>query len=161
MLLVFVDAHYKFKGSHGKNSDGRIFAHSTFGKYLETHLGIPEDKQIPGSSCLAPHVIVGDEGFPLKTYLMRPYPGSQRKGDNEKSIFNYRLSRARIVVENAFGILNQKFQIYQRILHSLPENADITFATCISHNCLRDQGIDLSDMESYANVRSNLTKLPN
>jgi hypothetical protein len=50
------------------------------------------------------------EVFPLKTYLMRPYPRSQSKGDNEKSIFNYGLSRARRVEENAFGILSQKLK---------------------------------------------------
>jgi len=94
----------KSEGSFGRNSDGAVFAHSKLGKYLETHLGIPEDKQLPGTTCLATHVIVGDEAFPLKTYLMRPYPGSQSKGDNEKSNFSYRLSRARRVVENAFGI---------------------------------------------------------
>jgi hypothetical protein len=78
-------------GLHRRNSDGGIFTHSKLGKHLEAHLRIPEDKQLPGT-CLAPHVIVGDEAFPLKTYLMRPYPESQSKGDNEKSIFNYRLS---------------------------------------------------------------------
>jgi len=128
VLLVLVDALYKFTvvdiESYGRNSDGVIFAHSKLGKYLETHLGIPEDKQLPGTSYLVPNVIVGDEVFPLKTYLMRPYPGSQSKGNNKKSIFNYRLSRARRVVENAFGILSQKFKIYQRILQSLSENAD-------------------------------------
>jgi hypothetical protein len=77
---------------YGRNSDGGIFAQSKLGKYLETHLDVPEDKQLPGTSCLAPHVMVVDEAFPLKTYLMRPYPGSQSKGDSEKSIFNYRLS---------------------------------------------------------------------
>jgi hypothetical protein len=91
-LLALVDAHYKFTvvdiGSYGRNSNGGIFAHSEFGKYLETYLGIPEDKQLPGTSCSAPHVIVRDEAFPLKSYLMRPYPGSQSIGDNEKSIFN-------------------------------------------------------------------------
>jgi len=100
-----VHARYKFTavdtGSYGRNSNGGIFAHSKLCKYLETHLGIPEDKQLPGTSCLAPHVIVGDKAFCLKTYL---YPGSQSKGDNEKSNFSYRLSRARRVVENAFGI---------------------------------------------------------
>ena len=93
---------------------------------------------------------------------MRPYPGSQSKGDNEKSILNYRLSRARRVVENTFGILSQKFQIYRRTLQSLPENAgNIIFATCILHNYLRDQCVGLSDMGSSANVRSNLTKITN
>jgi len=85
---------------------------------------------------------VGDEAFTLKTYLVRPYPGSQSKGDNEKRIFNFRLSQARRVVENAFGILSQKFQIYQRTLQSLLENADIIFATCILHNYLTDHGVD-------------------
>jgi len=93
VALLALVARYKFTvvdiGSYGRNSDGGIFAHSKLGKYLETHLGIPEDKQFPGTSCLAPHVVVGDEAFPLKTYLLRPYPGSQSKGDNKKIIFNY------------------------------------------------------------------------
>jgi len=67
---------------------------------------------------------MGDEAFPLKTYLLKPYPGSQSKRDNEKSIFNYMLSRFRRVVENTFGILSQTFPIYQGTLQSLPENAD-------------------------------------
>jgi hypothetical protein len=48
---------------------------------------------------------MGDEAFPLKTYLLKPFPGSQSKGDNEKSVFNYMLSRSRRLVENSFGIL--------------------------------------------------------
>jgi hypothetical protein len=64
------------------------------------------------------------------------------------------------VVENAFGILSQKFQIYQRTLQSLPENANIIFATYILHSHLRDQDVGLSDMGSSANDQSNLTKIP-
>jgi len=62
VLLALVDARYKFIvvdiGSYGRNSEGRIFAHSKLGKYLETHLGILEDKQLPRTSCLAPPIIV-------------------------------------------------------------------------------------------------------
>jgi hypothetical protein len=65
------------------------------------------------------------------------------------------------VVENAFGILSQKFQIYQRTLQSLPENADIIiFATCILHRYLRDQGVGVSNMRSSTNDQINLTKIP-
>jgi hypothetical protein len=74
---------------YGRGSDGGIFAHSKFGKYLETHLGIPEDEQLPGTLYLAPHVIMGDEAFRLTTSLLIPYTGSQSKGDSEKNIFNY------------------------------------------------------------------------
>ena len=152
----------KSEGSYGRNSDGGIFAHSKLGKYLQIHLDIPEDKQLTGTSCLASHVIVGDEAFPLKTYLKRPYPGSQSNGKHEKSILNYLLSQVKKVVENGFGILSQKFQVYQRTLQSLPQNADnIIFATCILRNYLRDQGVGLSDMRSSANVRSKLTKILN
>jgi hypothetical protein len=77
VLLAKADALYKFTvvdiGSYERNSDGGVFAHSKLGKYLENYLGIPENKQLPGTSCLAPHVIVGDEAFPLKNYLTRAF----------------------------------------------------------------------------------------
>jgi hypothetical protein len=64
-------------------------------------------------------------------------------------------------VENAFGILSQKFKIYQRTLQSLPENADnIIFATCILHSYPRDLDVGLRDVGSSADDQSNLTKIP-
>jgi hypothetical protein len=64
-------------------------------------------------------------------------------------------------VENAFGILRQKFQIYRRTLQSLPENADnIIFATCILYSYLSEQGVSPSDKGSSVNEHSNLTKIP-
>jgi hypothetical protein len=72
------------------------------------------------------------------------------------------LSRARRVVENSFGILCQKFQIYHRTKKkSLPKNEETIFATCILHNYPRDQGVCLSDIGSSANDQSSLTKIPN
>ena len=54
-----------------------------------------------------PFIMVGDEAFPLKEYLLRPYPG--RFLPDKKAIYNYRLSRARRVVENTFGTLASRF----------------------------------------------------
>jgi len=113
-------------------------AHSNLGKSLENgSLNIPNDEILPNTNISVPYVILGDEAFPLKTYLMRPYPGKQLD-DLSKQIYNYRVCRTRRVVENCFGILAQKFRIYNRRIQSKPENVDyIILATCVLHNYIK------------------------
>ena len=82
--------------------------------------------------------MVGDEAFQLKNYLLRSYPGAQVEKEEAKATFNYRLSRARRVVENAFGILAQRFRVYRRVLKSQPKYADkIILSTCGGVTALR------------------------
>ncbi|KAK7162507.1 hypothetical protein R3I93_006733 [Phoxinus phoxinus] len=143
VLLALVDADYRFLvvdvGASGSNSDGGIFSNSLMGQALNTgSLNVPEPSHLPSAPELGalPCVIVADEAFPLKTFLLRPYPG--RRLPDDQRVFNYRLSRARRVVENAFGILSQCWRVYQRRLQVAPETADsIVKATCILHNFLR------------------------
>jgi len=142
VLMALVDAHYNFiivdVGAYGRNSDGGIFMHSKLGKGLDRkQLNVPPCSALPGTTNIAPFVILGDEAFPLTEYLMRPYPGKQLD-DDSKRIYNYRHCRGRRVVENAFGILSQKFRIYNRRIQAKPENADnIILATCILHNFIK------------------------
>lgn len=144
VLLALVSADYKFividVGSYGKNSDGAIFSSSALGKLLRSNqLQIPPDKALPETNILLPHVIVGDEAFPLSVNLMRPYPGHQTANNEENRIFNYRLSRARRVSENAFGLLVKKFRIYERTISMSPEHVNVVIkTTCILHNYLRE-----------------------
>lgn len=52
-------------------------------------------------------------------------------------IFNYRLSRARRVVENAFGILSNRFRVFARPIALGPEKVHkITPTCCALHNYL-------------------------
>lgn len=140
VLMALVDHEYCFTvvdvGGYGSNSDGGLFSSSNLGRALDSDcLDLPPNKSLP--NCLAddklPHVIVGDEAFPLKRNLLRPYPGASL--DDSKRIFNYRLSRARRVAENAFGILTSKFRVYHRQLQIQPGTADkVVKATCVLHN---------------------------
>lgn len=144
VLLAMVDANYKFIavdiGSFGREGDSGIFLKSTMGKkILEGSFGFPEAKQLPGSSKILPHVIVGDEAFRLHTHIMKPYTRQASRDDKTKSIFNYRLSRARRVTENAFGLLSQVFRVFYQPISIEPSTCDnlITVASCL-HNMLRD-----------------------
>lgn len=140
MLLAVVDSGYRFRlidvGAYGRQSGGGVFSHSTFGRALASgSLHLPADKALPGTSDALPHVIVGDEAFQSKTYMMRPYPG--RNLSSRQRILNYRLSRARRCVENSFGMLAQRFRKFFRPIDTLPSTAeDIVKAACCLHNYL-------------------------
>lgn len=115
VLMALVDANYKFTyidvGSNGRVSDGGVLRGCSLHEAIEQNsLNFPGPKPLPGRTTPVPHVIVADEAFPLKDNLMKPYP--QRGGvDDDRRIFNYRLSRARRIVENAFGILSNRFRV--------------------------------------------------
>ena len=137
-----MDANYKFIavdiGSYGRNSDGGIFSNSNLGKALANNtLNVPKDASLVEGGEKIPFVIVGDEAFPLKPYLLRPYSRNNIAGNEANKIFNYRLSRARRVVENSFGILSARWRIFLRPLEVQPNLADIIVkAACCLHNML-------------------------
>lgn len=67
---------------------------------------------------------------------MKPY--AQRQMTKEQRIFNYRMSRGRRIVENAFGILAQHWQILLTTMQHDPETIAIIVQACvILHNLMR------------------------
>lgn len=119
----------------GSNSDGGVWANSNLGQSLESGtVDVPSPKLLPGTTTLLPCTLVGDEAFPLKSYLMRPYPRKSLTSDSQR-IFNYRLSRARRVIENAFGILVSRWRILRKSIQCKEENAHkIVLALVVLHN---------------------------
>lgn len=98
----------------GSQHDAGIWSNTTMYQALENNtLFVPEAYPLPNTNYPLPLSLIGDEGFPLKTYLMRPYARRNLQNDKQK-IFNYRLSSTRRVVENAFGILVARWRILQQ-----------------------------------------------
>jgi hypothetical protein len=81
-------------------------------------------------------LLVGGDAFPLKPFLLKPY--SHRSLSYDEKVFNYRLSRARRIVENAFRILVSRFRIFQKPISTHVEVTDKIIRTaCALHNWLR------------------------
>lgn len=138
VLMALVDANYRFiyinVGAAGAGSDGGVFANTDLRRLIEAEdLGIPDPEPLPGAAENIPYYIVADEAFPLRTWLMKPIP--RRNLGKEERIFNYRISRARRVVENAFGLLAMKFRCLLSTMPQSPERVTkIVMACCILHN---------------------------
>jgi hypothetical protein len=141
-LLAICDANYCFTyveiGDFGKNNDASIYNNSRFNKKLQAGtLNIPEPAYLPGKNdCKMPFVLVGDEAFALSNAMMRPYGGKDLP--QNKTVFNYCLSRARRFIECSFGILTNKWRIFHRPLNVNIELAiDIIKACVVLHNFVR------------------------
>ena len=89
-----------------------FFFQTAFGRSFENGtLSIPTPQPLTGTTQPAlPFVFVGDEAFPLKKNLLRPFPGKNLT--EPLAVCNYRLSRARRIIENSFGILAARLEVF-------------------------------------------------
>ena len=92
VTMAIVDADYKFiwviVGSYGSSSDGQIFNNSVLRPMLEEGtLGLPPPSPLPHDDRDTPYFLIGDDAFPLKPWMMKPY--SRRHLDHDERIFNY------------------------------------------------------------------------
>jgi hypothetical protein len=140
VLLAVVNANKEFLmvdvGINGRISDGGVLFHSKFGELFQAEkLNLPPPSPLPNCSENFPFVFVGDEAFALHTNLIKPY--AQKNLNEAKTNFNKRLSAARSVVENAFGILASRFRVLGTTINLEPLKVSIiTLACCYLHNFL-------------------------
>ena len=109
VLMAVCDANYCFTmidlGQYGSNNDSGILASSVMGEMFDN-----VSKIYQSSDQDLPYFLLGDEIFPLKDWLMRSFPGAG--ATEEEKIYNYRHSSACRCIENAFGILAQRWRIF-------------------------------------------------
>lgn len=145
VLMAIVGPQYNFLcidvGGFGKNSDGGIFENSVMGRRFNNGtMNVPRPKILPRTNDVTPHVLIGDEAFRLQAHVMKPFNQRVSRVDRRKEKYNKRLCRARRVVENAFGILAQKWRIYFKPMHLKVTTAKkVIKATCVLHNYLRSK----------------------
>ncbi|XP_018358169.1 PREDICTED: putative nuclease HARBI1 [Trachymyrmex cornetzi] len=170
VLMAVVSASYRFMlvdiGAQGHHSNGGIFLNSTIGQmFHQDELDVPMPSVCSTGRPPFPYMLVADEAFQLNKFTLRPYPG--RNITEEQKIFNYRLSRARRVVENAFGIMVAKFRILQKPLTTSVETSEkIVKAIIVLHNFLLSHSnycpelfVDNSMLESRNTIEELLEQM--
>lgn len=140
--MALVDAEYNFSfvdiGCQGRISDGGVFNKcKLFRKIEDRSLNIPAPKSLPERTLKLPFVFVADSAFPLTENIMKPYSGYHSKDSAERA-YNYRLSRARRIIENVFGIASSVFRVLRKPLLLEPDKAALVVMTVVClHNFLR------------------------
>lgn len=96
--------------------------------------------------------IVGDSAYPLSHHLLVPYPESECIRNPIKREFNEMLSRSRVTIERAFGLLVARWRFLAFHLYILDQMDinDIISAACILHNICIDRGEEQFEIEDPA-----------
>lgn len=92
---------------------------------------------------------------------MRPYSRVSVTGNERNKMFNYRLSRARRVVENAFEILSARWRVFRTVIQVHPKSVDnLVLAACCLHNMLcRNIDYFLDDVNDKGEAAEGLANI--
>ncbi|XP_076056365.1 uncharacterized protein LOC143034318 [Oratosquilla oratoria] len=169
--MGIANANYEFImcdfGTNGRISDGGVLDNTKFyDKLVGGLLCVPVAEKVHNSEKVLPYVFLGDEAFAMRKDFLKPF--SQKDLTDERRVFNYRLSRARRVIENVFGILAARFRIFHTKINLGLQNINsLVMACCILYNFLRitssghytqSECFDVEDTESGTDS-SNLVSL--
>ena len=142
-MQAVVDSRYLFRdvvvGWPGSVHDARVLSNSAiFKKGVDNTLfdGV-ESRIIQGND--VPPLILGDPAYPFLPWLMKRYP-ENNDTPRVQRVFNYRLSRARMTVENTFGRFKGRFKRFsKRVDMEVSSLVNVVLSSCILHNICEAQ----------------------
>jgi hypothetical protein len=143
MLQALLDVGCKWiavdNGAIGRRSDRGNFRLSYLFRPLEGgEFNVPSDTELTGTTLKVQFVIITDEAYQSIPYLIRPYP--KQILDNPSRAVNYRLYKARIIIECAIGIMRSKWHILTKSIEiSVSNDIHVVKAICILHTFVLQQ----------------------
>ena len=149
----------------GNVHDSRIFLQSNLNQKLRNRFVPSGQKKIVEDEMKA----LGDSTYSLLLFLMKEYPKSGK--DEREQYFDYRLSSAHMVIENAFGRLKGRFGCLRRPMDvNIKELPHLIMSIFILHNFCeinnemlpnaRLQDVIHKDNISQPNTKSMNYKMP-
>ncbi|OXA47689.1 hypothetical protein Fcan01_17755 [Folsomia candida] len=140
VLFAATDANYRFVmvdiGQDGSSSDAGIFKTSPIRKFVDQGQKFLFPPKALKNGEVLPHVFLGDDAFQLQQHVMRPFPG--KFIDKCCRVYNYRLSRARLV-KNDWNGMKPDMEVEGELVpgnwrESVPAGTDFTSIGSIGSN---------------------------
>ena len=143
IVQAVVDHNYLFRnicvGWPGSVHDARVFTNSLLYRKV-TNRQLLQGSSLRFGSHEIPTLLVGDSAYPIQSWLMKPFTHSPTLTHEQKQ-FNYRLSRARVVVEIAFGRLKARWRRLSKQMEIHIDNVPhVVAACCVLHNMCEVHG---------------------
>lgn len=141
-------------GWPGSVHDSRVLSNSELFGLCERRELLDRNCQLPGTNQWINMYIVGDPAYPLKTWLMKPVIGTLTAAEQK---FNKMLSKNRVHVEHAFGMLKGRWRSLLKENDATLRNLQFqVVACCILHNfCQRVQDEFLYEWEEGTKMTSS------
>ena len=146
----FIDVEVGWPGSVG---DGRVFRNSRLSDIYEEWLSAFPAKRLPTGETWngtliqeeVPAFILADSAYANSKHLVTTFKLCETHGDGAIEALNKRLGGARYHVENAFGIMKGRFQLFQHALQCASENIEFGIMLISSLFVLHNFLIDVAD----------------
>ncbi|XP_073491291.1 uncharacterized protein [Aquarana catesbeiana] len=88
------------------------------------------------------YYVLGDSAYPLQNWLLKPFPDNGRLTP-EQQTYNKKTSRARVLVENAFGRLKGRWRcLMKRNDSDIKLAKSMVLTCCVLHNLCESHGED-------------------
>uniref|UniRef100_A0A2Q4SX13 DDE Tnp4 domain-containing protein n=1 Tax=Caenorhabditis japonica TaxID=281687 RepID=A0A2Q4SX13_CAEJA len=119
--------------THGVNSDAQMFQNGPLPELLKNAAGLVGLQILPDGKTVMPAFILADNGFGQSKQVMQPYRQARLTTENIR--FNEHISATRVKIENLFGVMTSKFQVFGRALRLSPNNSRALIVACsVVHN---------------------------
>ncbi|XP_062972102.1 uncharacterized protein LOC134392052 [Elgaria multicarinata webbii] len=136
-------------GWSGRDHDAHVFRNSSVFEAMDAGVFCPSNEVWRIGDVEVPPFIVADGAYPLQKWLMKPYGGNV---EPPQAHFNYCLSRARNVVERAFGRLKSRWRCLSGRLEVAEENVPSVITACIIlHNICEARGYAIINRDGPLN----------
>ena len=141
-------------GAPGNTHDSTYFQSTSLWEKIIAGSILPQSViEIEGQAI--PPLILGDGAFAMRTWIIKLYGDAIL--DEQKRCLNYRLSRARIVTEGAFGKLKRRWRVLSKKCESNSETLKrYGLASIVLHNiCIEMEDIIPRNIDLTIDPSSN------